>query len=92
LNSSTPAETNRFDVVFGSKVRIKILKVLALDEELNLSQVIKKTKLNYSCVCKHLTILVTAKLIQEKKFGRIKIYRFKVENLKAKSFNTYILI
>ena len=69
--------------LLGSKARIKILKVLALNDELNISLIISKTKLNHSNVIKHLNFLKSFNLIQEKKFGRIKIYRYKSENIKA---------
>jgi len=81
---------NNFENLFGSKARIKILKLLSLNYELSISQIIKKTRLNHSCVLKHLNYLKTVSLIQEKKFGRIKIYRYKIENFKAKSLKMFI--
>jgi len=76
--------------ILGSKARVKILKVLALNEELTISLIIKKTNLNYSNVKTHLNRLKNLDLIQEKKFGRIKIYRFRIENIKARSLKTFI--
>ncbi len=78
--------------VLGSKVRIKILYFLAKDEELNISQIICKTRLNHSIIVKHLNILKELDLVQEKIFGRIKIYRFKIENIKARSLKNFIQI
>ncbi|MFX0188079.1 MAG: ArsR/SmtB family transcription factor [Candidatus Hodarchaeota archaeon] len=78
--------------LLGSKARIKILKTLALNDELNISLIISKTKLNHSNVNKHLNLLKSFNLIQEKKFGRIKIYRYKTENLKAKILKKFIEI
>jgi DNA-binding transcriptional ArsR family regulator len=78
--------------LLGSKARIKILKTLALNDELNISLIISKTKLNHSNVKKHLNLLKSFNLIQEKKFGRIKIYRYKTENLKAKILKNFIEI
>lgn len=78
--------------LLGSKARIKILKVLALNNELNISLIISKTKLNHSLVVKHLNLLKSFNLIQEKKFGRIKIYRYKIENIKARSLKKFIEI
>jgi len=76
--------------ILGSKARVKILKALALNEELTISLIIKKTNLNYSNVKTHLNRLKNLDLIQEKKFGRIKIYRFRIENIKARSLKTFI--
>ena len=78
--------------LLGSKARIKILKALALNDELNISLIISKTKLNHSNVIKHLNFLKSFNLIQEKKFGRIKIYRYKSENIKARSLKKFIKI
>ncbi len=66
--------------ILGSRARIKILKVLAKEGELNISLIISKTRLNHANVIKHLKFLKSCDLIQEKIFGRIKIYRLKVEN------------
>ncbi|MFX1260423.1 MAG: ArsR/SmtB family transcription factor [Promethearchaeota archaeon] len=82
----------KVEALLGSKARIKILKVLALNNELNISLIISKTKLNHSNVLKHLKVLKSFNLIQEKKFGRIKIYRFKIENIKARSLKKFIEI
>lgn len=76
--------------LLGSKARVKILKSLALNEELTLSLIISKTKLNYSNVVKHLNYLKDLNLVQEKKFGRIKIFRYKIENVKARSLKKFI--
>ncbi len=78
--------------ILGSKAKVKILKVLALNEELTISLIINKTNLNYSSVKTHLNHLKNLDLIQEKKFGRIKIYRYRIENIKARSLKTFIEI
>lgn len=81
-----------FDVVFGSKARVRILRILSLNYELSISQIIQKTRLNHSCVLKHLNYLKSVNLVQEKQFGRIRIYRYKIEDFKAKSLKTLIEI
>ncbi len=83
-------EKNLFENLMGSKARVKILKILALNGELAISQVIKKTRLNHTCTIKHLDYLKTKGLIQEKNFGRIKIFRYKMENIKARSLKKFI--
>jgi DNA-binding transcriptional ArsR family regulator len=81
-----------FENVFGSRARVKILITLAKNSELSISQVIRNTNLNHSSVTKHLEFLKEINLIQEKVFGRIKILRFKIENLKASSFKRFVEI
>ncbi len=76
--------------ILGSKAKVKILKALALNEELTISMIISKTNSNYSNVKKHLNHLKDFDLIQEKKFGRIKIFRYRTENIKARSLKKFI--
>lgn len=83
---------NLIEDLLGSRARVKILKTLAKNDELTISLIIKKTKLNYNCVLKHLNFLKLQNLIQEKKFGRIKIFRYKSENMKARSLRNFIEI
>jgi len=83
---------NLIEDILGSRARVKILKALAINEELTISLIISKTRLNYSCVIKHINYLKMINLIQEKKFGRIKIFRFKLENVKARSFKKFLEI
>jgi len=78
--------------LLGSKARVKILKTLARNEELTISLIINHTKLNYSNVVKHLNHLKNLNLVQEKSFGRIKIFRYKIENIKARSLKKFIEI
>lgn len=85
-------EKNLIEDLLGSRARVKILKTLAINEELTISLIISKTRLNYSCVLRHLNYLKMVNLIQEKNFGRIKIFRYKLENIKARSFKNFIEI
>ncbi len=66
--------------LFGTRSRVKIIKVLASEKELNITQIIKKTKSTHKSVSKQLGTLTEMNLVQEKKIGRIRIYRFQKEN------------
>jgi len=78
--------------ILGSRARVKIFRFLAINEELSISQIIKLPKLNHASVTRHLDFLIKQDLVQLKTFGRIKIYRFKTENLRAKSFKSFLNI
>ena len=78
--------------ILGSRARIKILKILSKYNELSISTIISKTKLNHSNVLKHLILLKDFNLIQEKRFGRIRIFRYKDENMRARSLKRFINI
>lgn len=71
--------------VFQSKGRIKILKILALEGELNISEIARRAHINHNSTRYHLNFLAKANIIQEKQFGRIRIYRFKIEDIRVRA-------
>ncbi|KKN39632.1 hypothetical protein LCGC14_0741370 [marine sediment metagenome] len=92
--STTEIRENKHLVedVLGSRARVKIIKALAFDEELTISLLIRKTRLNYVIAMKHLKKLESLNLISEKRFGRIRIYRYNIENPKARSLKKFMEI
>ena len=76
--------------LLSSRGRIKILKELAKSTELNISELCRRVDLNHSSTKSHLTVLLASGLIEEKKFGRIKIYRYKIEDLRARSLRSFL--
>lgn len=76
--------------IFSSKGRVRILKILSEAEELNISEIARRAELNYTTTNQHLNILKGAELIQEKKFGRIRIFRFKYEHPRAQAIKNLI--
>ncbi len=76
--------------VFSSKGRAKILDIFVFENELNISEIIKRTSLNHSCVLQHLEFFKSIDFIQEKKFGRIRIFRFKNENINGRALRKLV--
>jgi DNA-binding transcriptional ArsR family regulator len=77
--------------IFSSRGRIKILKTLAGADhsELPISELCRKVNLNHSSTKSHLKVLIRSGLIEEKTYGsRIKIYRYKIEDLRARSLRS----
>jgi DNA-binding transcriptional ArsR family regulator len=70
--------------VLSSKGKIKILKILAHYEELNISEIVRRAQLNHATVTQHLDYFKDVGIVQEKAFGRIKIYRLSPEDVKVK--------
>jgi len=66
---------NAFEELFSSKGRVKVLKELLSEGEMNLTHLIKATGLNYVTTVKHLNYLINAGIIEEIRIGRVKIYR-----------------
>ena len=71
------------DEIFSSKGRVRILVLLSNVIELNISEIARRTGLNYATTDKHLKELEDSGIIQQKKFGRIRIYKFNDSNLRA---------
>lgn len=71
--------------VFSSRLRVKILKILAQVGELNVSEIARRLRVNYKTTNGHLKILEDEGILQHKVFGRIRLYRFNGHSLKAKA-------
>ncbi len=60
--------------LLGSRGRIRVLQVLAESGELNISEVGRRTGMNYTSVERHLKALTGMGLIREKRYGKIRIF------------------
>ncbi len=74
----------RIEDVFSSRGRVRILRILAEIGELNISALARRAKLNYSTANGHLQVLQDAGLVKHKRFGRIRIFRFNDEDVRAR--------
>jgi DNA-binding transcriptional ArsR family regulator len=70
--------------VFSSKSRMKILKLICKLGQLNVSDVARRLKLNYASTSEHLKVLESEGILQERRYGRVRMYRFS-EGAKAKT-------
>jgi len=74
--SRNPAEE-----LLGSRGRIRTLQVLAESGELNISEVSRRTGLNYTSVERHLAKLAKMGLVKEKRYGKIRIFQAMFQTL-----------
>jgi len=72
-----------FEEVFSSKPRMKILKIISRLGTLNVSDIARRIKLNYSTTNQHLKLLESEEILQQRIYGRIRMYRFKDGSTKA---------
>lgn len=74
----------RAEEILGSKGRIRVLEVLTESGELNISEVSRRTGLNYTSVERHLTKLEKLGFLKEKRYGKIRIFEavFKSFNIR----------
>jgi len=76
--------------VFSSKLRMKILKIIFRLGEVNVSEIARRLGVNYAMTKRHLEILENEGIIQQKKFGRIQLYRINQNSSKAKAIQNLI--
>lgn len=80
----------KVEEIFSSKGRVKILRLLVEIGELNISEIAKRTGLNYATASEHIGVLESAGLVLHKSFGRIRIYRLNEGNAYAKAVRVLI--
>jgi len=76
--------------VFSSRLRMKILRILAQVGELNGSEIARRLNANYVTTNKHLKALEEESILSHKVFGRIHLYRFNERSPKAKAVQALI--
>ena len=76
--------------VFSSKPRMKILKLVARLGALNVSDIARRISLNYSTTNKHLKLLESESILQQRVYGRIRMYKFNNSSPKARAVQNLI--
>ena len=76
--------------VFSSKPRIKILKLIYQLGQLNVSDVARRTKMNYAATAEHLKILESEGILQVHVYGRVHMYRFCEGSARARAVQSLI--
>ncbi len=79
-----------FEEVFSSKPRMKILKLVARLGSLNVSDIARRINLNYSTTNQHLKLLEAEGILQQRVYGRIRMYKFNEASPKAKAIKNLI--
>lgn len=69
--------------VFSSKPRMKILRLIARLGALNVSDIARRINLNYSTTNQHLKLLEAEGILEQRVYGRIRMYRFNERTSKA---------
>jgi len=77
--------------VLSSSGRIRILTVLSRVEELYLSEIAKRTEQSYSAAERHLDELSKAEIVEERDYGRVRVFRLNRANEQARLIEELIL-
>ena len=72
------------ELLFGSRGRIRVLQVLSDSSELNISEISRRTGMNYTSVERHLGSLTEMGLLREKRYGKIRIFEAMFNSLSVR--------
>ncbi len=78
------------EAVFSSKPRMKILTLISRLGMLNVSDIARRINLNYTTTNQHLKLLETEGVLQQRVYGRIRMYRFNDKSHRAKAVQNLI--
>jgi DNA-binding transcriptional ArsR family regulator len=79
------------DRVLSSSGRIRILTLLSDIEELHLTEIAKRTDQSYSATERHLDDLSKAGIVEERDYGRVRVFKLNQTNDRAKLLQELIL-
>jgi DNA-binding transcriptional ArsR family regulator len=80
----------QIEEVFSSKPRMKILKLIARLGALNVSDISRRINLNYTTTNQHLKLLEAEGILQQRVYGRIRMYKFSYASPKARAVQNLI--
>ena len=87
----TSGDFPKIENIISSKGIMKILVILSQQEELHITAIAKLAKLSHTTVTTHLNKLKDFRLIQEKQFGKIRVFRLRIEVNKINALKNFIL-
>lgn len=76
--------------IFSSKPRMKILRLIFRLGALNISDIARRIKLNYTTTNRHLNLLESEGILQQRVYGRIRMYKFSNVSRKALAVQSLI--
>lgn len=79
------------DRVLSSRGRIRILTLLSQVERLHLTEIAKRTEQSYSATERHLNDLSKAGIVEERDYGRVRVFKLNLTNDRAKLLQELIL-
>jgi DNA-binding transcriptional ArsR family regulator len=79
------------DRVLSSSGRIRILTLLSEVEQLHLTEIAKRTEQSYSAAERHLDDLSKAGIVEERDYGRVRLFKLNLTNDRGKLLQELIL-
>jgi DNA-binding transcriptional ArsR family regulator len=82
-----PKVATPIEEILSCRGKVRILRILAEEGELNVSEITRRSRLNHTLTLKYLDTLKSEQLLDEKRFGRIRIFKYRWDNPKAKALS-----
>ena len=79
------------DKILSSSGRIRILTLLSDVEQLHLTEIAKRTDQSYSATERHLDDLSKAGIVEERDYGRVRVFKLNLTNVRAKLLQELIV-
>ncbi len=79
------------DRVLSSSGRIRILTLLSEVEQMHLTEIAKRTEQSYSAAERHLDDLSKTGIVEERDYGRVRVFKLNLSNERAKLLQELIL-
>jgi DNA-binding transcriptional ArsR family regulator len=79
------------DRILSSSGRIRILTLLAEVDQLHLTEIAKRTDQSYSATERHLGDLLQAGIVEERDYGRVRVFKLNLASDRAKLLQELIL-
>jgi DNA-binding transcriptional ArsR family regulator len=79
------------DRILSSSGRIRILTLLSEVDQLHLTEIAKRTDQSYSAAERHLGDLLQARIVEERDYGRVRVFKLNLSNDRAKLLQELIL-
>ncbi len=69
--------------IFSSRYRTRIIELLCIYGDVNVTKISKATKVSHSQVVRFLDFLLEKRIVNLRRFGKIKIYSLNINNPRA---------
>ncbi|MFZ8793774.1 MAG: ArsR/SmtB family transcription factor [Acidilobaceae archaeon] len=76
--------------LLASKGRVRILRILLNEGQVNISRLIRETGLHHRLVVKHLEELKRMGLVEERRYGRLRIYEINLRDPRVSALRDII--
>ncbi len=66
--------------LLASKGRVRILRILLKEGQVNISRLVRETGLHHRLIVKHLEELKKMGLVEERRYGRLRVYEINLSD------------